>query len=125
MKCSRRWPSGSWQIAMTRNVAGVIQQEDSGFSAENWQLLGELGLIAALFDAENGGLGIGAPGLATVFEALGYGLVVEPLAENAGVAGGLLAQHRARVSSRPNGCQSLVSGESASGASPSRTGGAA
>lgn len=67
------------------------QQADSGFSDENWRLLGELGLIAALFDAENGGLGIAAPGLATVFEALGHGLVVEPLVENAAVAGGLLA----------------------------------
>ncbi len=67
------------------------QEDKSGFSAENWHLLGELGLIAALFDADDGGLGIGVPGLATVFEALGNGLVVEPLIENAAVAGGLLA----------------------------------
>lgn len=67
------------------------QQGDSGFSEENWRLLGELGLIAALFDDVDGGLGIGLPGLATVFEALGKGLVVEPLAENAAVAGGLFA----------------------------------
>jgi alkylation response protein AidB-like acyl-CoA dehydrogenase len=67
------------------------QQEDIGFSPENWQLLGELGLIAALFDSDQGGLGIGLPGLATVAEALGNGLVVEPLVENAGVAGGLFA----------------------------------
>ncbi len=68
------------------------QESEFGFSVENWQLLGELGLIAALFDADDGGLGIGAPGLATIFEALGNGLVVEPLAENAGVAGGLFAR---------------------------------
>jgi alkylation response protein AidB-like acyl-CoA dehydrogenase len=67
------------------------QQEDTGFSAENWQLLGELGLIAALFDADDGGLGIGPVGQATVFEALGRGLVVEPLIENVAVAGGLFA----------------------------------
>ena len=67
------------------------QEAESGFSVENWHLLGELGLIAALFDADDGGLGIDAPALATVFEALGNGLVVEPLIENAAVAGGLLA----------------------------------
>jgi alkylation response protein AidB-like acyl-CoA dehydrogenase len=67
------------------------QQEDIGFSPENWRLLGELGLIAALFDTAHGGLGIEFPGLASVAEALGKGLVVEPLVENAGVAGGLFA----------------------------------
>jgi alkylation response protein AidB-like acyl-CoA dehydrogenase len=67
------------------------QQEDAGFSSENWQLLGELGLIAALFDADDGGLGIGPVGQATVFEALGRGLAVEPLIENVAVAGGLFA----------------------------------
>jgi alkylation response protein AidB-like acyl-CoA dehydrogenase len=67
------------------------QQEDTGFSPENWRLLGELGLIAALFDADHGGLGIGPVGQATVFEALGRGLVVEPLIENVAVAGGLFA----------------------------------
>ncbi len=63
----------------------------SGFSAENWQLLGELGLIAAQFEEGDGGLGVGSVGLATVFEALGRGLVVEPLIENAAVSGGLFA----------------------------------
>ena len=70
----------------------LYQQEEGGFSNENWQLLGELGLIAALFDGDDGGLGIGLPGLATVAEVLGHGLVVEPLVENAGVAGGLFAR---------------------------------
>jgi alkylation response protein AidB-like acyl-CoA dehydrogenase len=69
----------------------AYQQEDAGFSFDNWRLLGKLGLIAALFDPEHGGLGIGPVGLATVFEALGRGLVVEPLAENTAVAGRLFA----------------------------------
>lgn len=64
---------------------------DHGFSAENWALLGELGLIAALFDEAAGGLGLDATGIATVFEALGHGLVVEPLIENALLAGRLFA----------------------------------
>jgi alkylation response protein AidB-like acyl-CoA dehydrogenase len=67
------------------------QASESGFSAENWVLLGELGLIAAQFGEADGGLGVAPVGLATVFEALGNGLVVEPLIENAAVAGGLFA----------------------------------
>lgn len=63
----------------------------NGFSEENWKLLGELGLIAAPFPPEAGGLGLDATGIATVFEALGHGLVVEPLAENVVLAGRLFA----------------------------------
>lgn len=63
----------------------------SGFSRENWALLGELGLIAAPFAEEHGGLGLDATAIATVFEALGRGLVVEPLIENVLVAGRLFA----------------------------------
>ena len=64
---------------------------ENGFSAENWTLLGELGLIAALFEEDDGGLGVGPVGQATLFEALGRGLVVEPLIENVAVAGQLFA----------------------------------
>ncbi|RZJ97790.1 MAG: acyl-CoA dehydrogenase [Novosphingobium sp.] len=65
--------------------------EPDGFSARNWSLLGDLGLIAALFDAEAGGLDLDATGIATLFEALGRGLVVEPLIENVLLAGRLFA----------------------------------
>lgn len=65
--------------------------EASGFSADNWALLGELGLLAAPFAPEHGGLGLDATGVATVFEALGRGLVVEPLVENVLLAGRLFA----------------------------------
>ncbi|GLK43317.1 MULTISPECIES: acyl-CoA dehydrogenase family protein [Novosphingobium] len=65
--------------------------EPNGFSSANWELLGELGLIAAPFPEEMGGLGLDATGIATVFEALGRGLVVEPLAESVVMAGRLFA----------------------------------
>ena len=64
---------------------------DEGFSRANWALLGELGLIAAPFDADHGGLGLDATGVATVFEALGHGMVVEPLIDAVLVAGRLFA----------------------------------
>lgn len=65
--------------------------EPNGFSTANWHLLGELGLVAAPFPEELGGLGLDATGIATVFEALGRGLVVEPLAEAVVMAGRLFA----------------------------------
>ena len=65
--------------------------EPKGFSDANWELLGELGLIAAPFGEELGGLNLDATGIATVFEALGRGLVVEPLAESVMLAGRLFA----------------------------------
>lgn len=65
--------------------------EDNGYSAANWALLGELGLISALFDQQDGGLELDATAIATVFEALGRGLVVEPLIENVLLAGRLFA----------------------------------
>jgi alkylation response protein AidB-like acyl-CoA dehydrogenase len=67
-------------------------QDDSGFLPENWTLLGELGLIAANIDSEHGGLGIEVTGLVTVFQALGRGVVREPLIENVAVAANLFAK---------------------------------
>jgi len=61
----------------------------NGFSPRNWELLGELGLIAAPFPEDAGGLGLDGTGISTVFEALGRGLVVEPLVENVVLAGRL------------------------------------
>lgn len=63
--------------------------EPFGFSAENWRLLGELGLIAAAFGEASGGLGAGPVETIVLHEAMGRGLVVEPLIECAVFAGGL------------------------------------
>ncbi len=65
--------------------------EVAGFSARNWAILGELGLIAAPMDAEAGGLALDGTAIATVFEVLGRGLVVEPLVESVLVAARLFA----------------------------------
>ena len=63
--------------------------EPHGFSVENWRLLGELGLIAAAFRAESGGLGAGPVETIVLCEALGRGLIIEPLIDCALFAGGL------------------------------------
>lgn len=64
----------------------AYQAHPAGYSPDNWALLAELGLLAATFEPDNGGLGIDAAGIAILFEALGRGLVVEPLIESVLVA---------------------------------------
>ena len=58
----------------------------------NWRILSNLGLVAAPFAEDVGGFGLDATGIATLFEALGRGLVVEPLAEVVMSAGRLFAE---------------------------------
>lgn len=62
----------------------------NGFSPQMWSLLAELGLVAAPLSYESGGLALDATAIATVFQALGKGLVVEPLIENVMVGARLL-----------------------------------
>jgi alkylation response protein AidB-like acyl-CoA dehydrogenase len=73
------------------NRRRYYQAGSTGFSADNWALLAELGLVAAPFDLEDGGAGLDATATALLFEALGKGLVVEPLIDNILVAGRLFA----------------------------------
>ncbi len=59
-----------------------IARSAHGFSPEIWRQLAELGVIGALFSEADGGFGSidgGGFDVAVVFEALGRGLVVEPL----------------------------------------------
>ncbi|XAH25265.1 acyl-CoA dehydrogenase family protein [Xylophilus sp. GW821-FHT01B05] len=56
-----------------------IAKSQHGFSKEIFQQFAELGVIGALFTEADGGFGGGGFDIAVVFEALGRGLVVEPL----------------------------------------------
>ncbi|MGH6639922.1 MAG: acyl-CoA dehydrogenase family protein, partial [Polaromonas sp.] len=56
-----------------------IAKSAHGFSPKIWQQFAELGVIGALFSEADGGFGGAGFDLAVVFEALGRGLVVEPL----------------------------------------------
>ncbi|QGW80783.1 acyl-CoA dehydrogenase family protein [Variovorax paradoxus] len=56
-----------------------IAKSQHGFSKEIFQQFAELGVIGALFSEADGGFGGGGFDIAVVFEALGRGLVVEPL----------------------------------------------
>lgn len=63
-----------------------------GFSTEMWGQLAELGLLAALFSEEDGGIGGGGVELMTLFQAFGRGLTLEPYLASVVLAGGLIAR---------------------------------
>lgn len=56
-----------------------IAKSAHGFSKDIWRQFAELGVIGALFNEADGGFGGGGFDVAVVFEALGRGLVVEPM----------------------------------------------
>jgi len=64
---------------------------EHGVSREIWSQLADLGVIHALFADNVGGLGGHGYDIVTVFEEVGRAGVVEPLLENAVLAGGLIA----------------------------------
>ena len=69
-----------------------IAQSDAGYSAEQWQQFAELGAIGALFSEADGGYGGAGFDISVVFEALGRGLVVEPLLGSAMLAGSAISK---------------------------------
>ncbi|MCY7306060.1 MAG: acyl-CoA dehydrogenase [Rhodoferax sp.] len=68
-----------------------IIHSDSGFGATAWATFSEMGLMAIPFPAADGGFGGGAVDLMAAMEAFGEVLVVEPVLDNIGLAGRLLA----------------------------------
>ena len=69
----------------------TIVRSEPGFSPALWQQFAELGVMAALFREADGGFGGDGFDIANVFEALGRGLVVEPLLGSAVLAGDAIA----------------------------------
>lgn len=66
-------------------------QSDLGLNPEIWRQLADLGVIGALFSEADGGYGGSGFDLALVFEAIGRGLLVEPLLGSAVLAGDAIA----------------------------------
>jgi alkylation response protein AidB-like acyl-CoA dehydrogenase len=67
-----------------------IIASDEGWSREQWLGLAELGLCAAPFAEENGGLGGGTLATMIIMREFGRSLVIEPFFETIVLAGGLL-----------------------------------
>lgn len=72
----------------TRNRIAATPE---GMSGEMWRHFAELGAIGALLREDDGGFGGAGFDIAVVFEALGRGLVVEPLLGSAILAGEAIA----------------------------------
>ena len=68
-----------------------INASEHGINSALWQQLADLGTMAALFREEEGGLGGSGFDIAVIFEALGRGLVLEPVLGSAVLAGSALA----------------------------------
>ena len=67
----------------------IVVSED-GWSRKHWQEFADLGLLAAPFSEDSGGLGGGPIATMTTMEAFGRHLVVEPYLETVVLAGGLI-----------------------------------
>src|SRR5215470_1808727 len=65
---------------------------EEGFSRQQWQAFAEMGLLAAPFSEDVGGLGGGALSTMIIMQEFGRHLVVEPFVETVVLAGGLLQQ---------------------------------
>ncbi|OYU99595.1 MAG: pimeloyl-CoA dehydrogenase small subunit, partial [Burkholderiales bacterium PBB5] len=70
----------------------AILHSPSGHSDSAWATFAELGLLAIALPEADGGFGGGAVDLMPAMEAIGESLVVEPLLDNVGLAGRLVAR---------------------------------
>ncbi|MCB1367523.1 MAG: acyl-CoA dehydrogenase family protein [Rhodobacteraceae bacterium] len=82
-----RWVLQDYPLA-DRLAAG---KSETGYAPAKLSALAELGVIGALFNESEGGFAGEGFDLAVVFEAVGRGLIVEPLLGSAVLAGGVLA----------------------------------
>lgn len=69
-----------------------IVASDEGWSKDFWQEWAELGLLAAPFSEEHGGMGGGAIDTMVIMEEFGRALVIEPYMETVVLAGGFLRE---------------------------------
>ena len=84
----RKYLSGKYDFEARK----AIINSSKGISDEAWSAFAELGLSAIPFSDADGGFGGGAVDLMAAMEAFGEALVVEPLLDNIGLAGRLVAR---------------------------------
>ena len=82
-----RFIAEQYHIEARNKTAATAQ----GFSTPMWQQFAELGVVGALLREEDGGFGGAGFDIAVVFEALGRGLVLEPVLGSAVLAAEAIA----------------------------------
>jgi hypothetical protein len=84
----RKWVDKAYGFEKRR---GLVKA--GGFSREAWEEIAGLGLTGLYVPEEHGGMGFGPVDAMVVMEELGRGLVLEPFAQGALIAGGVIAGH--------------------------------
>ncbi|HEX6703470.1 MAG TPA: acyl-CoA dehydrogenase family protein [Albitalea sp.] len=84
----RKWVGKGYDFERRK---GIVKQ--GGFSREAWTEIADLGLAGVYVPEAHGGMGFGPVDAMVVMEELGRGLVLEPYAQGALIAGGVLAGH--------------------------------
>jgi alkylation response protein AidB-like acyl-CoA dehydrogenase len=88
-----------------------IVASEEGWSRKQWTAFAELGLLAAPFSENAGGLGGGPLATMIIMQEFGRHLVVEPFFETIVLAGGLL-EHAAAESLRDEFLPAIIAGDS-------------
>ena len=87
-----------------------IIASDSGWNAQLWAQLAEMGMLAAPFSEEDGGFGGGALETLVVMEEFGKGLVIEPYVPSVVCGGGFL-KHAGTAAQKEEHLAAIISGE--------------
>ncbi len=99
-----RWVERGYTFERRRQI-----EKAGGFGAEAWGEIAELGLLGLGTSEADGGMAMGPVAAMLALEALGRGLVLEPVAAVALVAAAVVAQAPAEV--RANWAPRMASGE--------------
>ena len=84
----RKWVAKGYDFERRKGIVA-----SGGFSREAWREIADLGLTGLFVPEAHGGMGFGAVDAMVVMEELGRGLVLEPYAQGALIAGAVLAAH--------------------------------
>jgi alkylation response protein AidB-like acyl-CoA dehydrogenase len=84
----RKWVDKGYDFERRKGIV-----TSGGFSRDAWREIADLGLTGLTVPEAHGGMGFGPIDAMVVMEELGRGLVMEPFAHGALIAGGLLAHH--------------------------------
>ncbi|TMH11804.1 MAG: acyl-CoA dehydrogenase family protein, partial [Betaproteobacteria bacterium] len=84
----RKWVAKGYDFERRKSIV-----RSGGFSRDAWREIADLGLTGLYVPEAHGGMGFGPVDAMVVMEELGGGLVLEPYAQAALIAGGVLAAY--------------------------------